>query len=552
MDPQRFDNLAKTVSGSGTRRGFIRLLAVLPLGVTPSSLLHDVPDAVAKNDDHGSSHRRHRRKARHHHQTGKDKDRPADKTKSKAKDRGKKYGHGKSKDQRSGRHRQSDAPLKEGCTPESVAQTCAGTCSEVRNNCGTKVDCGSCACGGCQICQFCDAGTGQCVPNESVAGQICGAARVCQAGGSCVCDPVACADTGPGMSCVGGPTPGVCGCTPESDSETCPGQCGEVRNNCGTPVDCGACTCDPICEECQSCDTTTGQCENQGGICCQSDAGRCQAGMCQPCAAGEVCVGGTCKVCVCDDGSACYPTIQDALAAAGPGATIEICAGTYDENVKIRRDVTLIGAGDGANPARNTIIRGTGSDSVVEIISDTDPDLPTVMLQGLRVTGGSAFNGGGIRKDFGTLTMTDCTVTGNTASESGGGIFMFDGALSMSFCTVSANSVTAPGDFKRGGGIDNHQGNVTLKSCIISGNSTAGIGGGICNDPGNHPCGTVTLEDTEVVGNSAGTEGGGIFSGEFCGVELFIGSNSVRRNTPDNCAGHAGNFIAQPGVCAAS
>jgi hypothetical protein len=39
MDPVRFDRLAKSLSGAGTRRGTMRLLAILPLGVTLASFL---------------------------------------------------------------------------------------------------------------------------------------------------------------------------------------------------------------------------------------------------------------------------------------------------------------------------------------------------------------------------------------------------------------------------------------------------------------------------------------------------------------------------------
>src|SRR5215213_12021869 len=73
MDPRRFDTLARTLAAAGTRRGLLRLLAALPLGVAVVSLFDDAPDATAEDDDHGSSHRRHRRKARHRHKPGSDK-----------------------------------------------------------------------------------------------------------------------------------------------------------------------------------------------------------------------------------------------------------------------------------------------------------------------------------------------------------------------------------------------------------------------------------------------------------------------------------------------
>jgi len=76
MDPVHFDSLTKTLSASGTRRGFVRLLAALPLGMMLVSVFGDEPDALAIDDDYGSSYRHHRRVARHRHNPGQHKDNP--------------------------------------------------------------------------------------------------------------------------------------------------------------------------------------------------------------------------------------------------------------------------------------------------------------------------------------------------------------------------------------------------------------------------------------------------------------------------------------------
>ena len=65
MDSERFDRVAKTLAQTGTRRGVVRLLAVLPVaGVLADRLAEDASAAG----------RRKRRKAKHRHQTGKHKD----------------------------------------------------------------------------------------------------------------------------------------------------------------------------------------------------------------------------------------------------------------------------------------------------------------------------------------------------------------------------------------------------------------------------------------------------------------------------------------------
>src|SRR5215207_5696372 len=141
MDSRRFDALAKSLAGTDTRRRIVRLLAVLPLGVTLTSVFGDGPDATAKkkkqqtDDDHGSSHRRHRRKAKHRHQTGNNKE------------------HRKGK--RKGKRKGSDPGNDPGTTATSCTKrTCTlGVCGSQSDGCGGTMRCG------CGTNQLCDEGT---------------------------------------------------------------------------------------------------------------------------------------------------------------------------------------------------------------------------------------------------------------------------------------------------------------------------------------------------------------------------------------------------------
>lgn len=95
----------------------------------------------------------------------------------------------------------------------------------------------------------------------------------------------------------------------------------------------------------------------------------------EPC--GDVCASG------------CQATsIQQAIEDAEDGATIRLCAETYNETLTIEKDVTLIGAGDGAD---GTVLDGQGNGSVVTV-PGLGVVLPgaTVMLEGLRITGGNS------------------------------------------------------------------------------------------------------------------------------------------------------------------
>jgi hypothetical protein len=220
------------------------------------------------------------------------------------------------------------------------------------------------------------------------------------------------------------------------------------------------------------------------------------------CAATSLCLSQTCQPCdVCPSGCP-FSLVQDAITAAVPAATIRICAGTYSEDLTINKNLTLIGAGDGAG-AGNSILHGVGTASVVTI-----PGGSTISLQRLRITGGNAGSGGGI-------------VTGNVINGS---------TVSLTACTVAGNAAAF------GGGIANF-GTLTLTDSTVSGNTAADLGGGIYNSNGD----TVTLDaSSRITGNQADPndpDSGGIHN--FGGAVTLSSTDIVTGNTPDNCGGTA-------------
>src|SRR6185369_597111 len=193
----------------------------------------------------------------------------------------------------------------------------------------------------------------------------------------------------------------------------------------------------------------------------------------------------------------------------------------------------------------------------------------TVQISGLTISNGNFPIGGGIFNNGGTLTVTDCTLSGNTSDDGGlgsfgGGIFNSPtGQLTLTNSIVSGNSV---GTFGGGGGIYN-QGTATLTNSIVSGNSGGGnslggfgfgFGGGINNigtltltnstvsgnsahsggGINNWPNGTVTLTNSTVSGNSAIVDGGGIF---HQGLDLTLTGVTVTNNRADSDNNGAGS-----------
>ncbi len=162
----------------------------------------------------------------------------------------------------------------------------------------------------------------------------------------------------------------------------------------------------------------------------------------------------------------------------------------------------------------------------------------TASLNGLTITAGSTGSGGGILNE-GNLTVSDCTISDNTADGDGGGIsnagtitvtgtsFSGDQSISTNCCngfgaglfntgtgtitnsTFTGNSMGFNGGSNgSGGGLFNSGGSLIVSACTFSGNTANVSGGGVGNSGG-----TMTLSNSTLSGNSAGSSGGGIFNG---------------------------------------
>ena len=65
--------------------------------------------------------------------------------------------------------------------------------------------------------------------------------------------------------------------------------------------------------------------------------------------------------------------------------------------------------------------------------------MSTASISGMTISGGSAFNGGGLA-NYGTTTLTNCTVSGSYAANRGGGLYNLNGTINLTNCTLSGNS----------------------------------------------------------------------------------------------------------------
>jgi hypothetical protein len=154
----------------------------------------------------------------------------------------------------------------------------------------------------------------------------------------------------------------------------------------------------------------------------------------------------------------------------------------------------------------------------------------TLTMTQCTVSGNSAFFGGGV-SNRGTLTIKDSTVSGNSASEEGNGIEN-TGVLTITGSMIVGN--TALDSSCTGGGV-NSSGTLAITDSTVSGN-TAGLGGGVVSSE------TLTINHSTVSDNTAAT-GGGIFSSH----KVTITNSTFSHNTADAAIDNYGGTLTITG-----
>ena len=257
---------------------------------------------------------------------------------------------------------------------------------------------------------------------------------------------------------------------------------------CGTGETCSNGDCSVACTD--ECSSGTKQCSGNGYQTCGNyDSDSClEWGTVTACGSGEACSNGSCaptcsnecssgskecyqfgyrdcgnydsdvclewsgkKTCsVCIDGS-CPSSIQAAIDLASAGDTIYVASGTYNENIEIKDDLTIMGEG-----ATWTIIRGTGTDAVVSKSYQNFTKGSTIKR--VAIENGTK----GIELFSGILKLEQSIVRNNT----GYGIYLSSSPTTISNCRISSNS---------GDGIEAYQSSLTISNNIINSNSGSGI-----------------------------------------------------------------------------
>jgi hypothetical protein len=247
-------------------------------------------------------------------------------------------------------------------------------------------------------------------------------------------------------------------------------------------------------------------------------------------------------------------SLRQALADANDGDTINFTVtgviGLTSSELTVDKSITISGPG----PDILTVSRSSNTAFRIFHVMVGQ----TVNIEGLTISNGNADIGGGILNDQATLTLTNCSVVNNVASQSGGGIAdgFAGGSLTIIHSTISGNSAVGPfpftfgygGGISGGGTITNSTiannysglegggiaGGGTITNCIISNN---GAGGGDNNFPGagGGILGGWTISNCTISGNS-------VFGSAFKGAGLGGGIYAVGTATISNTT-FSGNHI---------
>ncbi len=260
-------------------------------------------------------------------------------------------------------------------------------------------------------------------------------------------------------------------------------------------------------------------------------------------------------------------TYENGLPATpNPPDTIVVPAGSYGLGsnvgaIAISQSLSIVGAGAHTTSVAQTV--GT-PDRVFDIQIPPGGAVPTVVISGLKISGGTATSSnGGVGGDIrskGNLTLGEDWITGGTAND-GGGAGDSAGTMTVTHSLVSGNASVAPGCAVpcagEAGGLwtaaDSSSGPTPAKLVVDNStiaSNTATFGGGIVS-VGNES--TVTITSSTIAnndgGNFTGTSGGLLaFQGGAISVQgSIVAFNTVKLSgttTPSNC-GVAGTT---PGV----
>jgi CSLREA domain-containing protein len=215
-------------------------------------------------------------------------------------------------------------------------------------------------------------------------------------------------------------------------------------------------------------------------------------------------------------------SLRDAVATANPGDTVQVPAGHYVltlGDIISETSLTIVGAG-----ARSTVLDGNGASRIFQFPNSGGTQ--AVELDDLSLINGLAATPdvrnrilvGGALTGKASLTLRRCRLAGNQALV-GGAVYAL-GDLTIDQCTITGN--TANQGFFGGGGIAANGNTFTMTNSTVTGNTAIGLGGGALIAVSE-----LHLINITVTANQASLGGGGLFlSGNGSLANSIIADNT--------------------------
>lgn len=235
------------------------------------------------------------------------------------------------------------------------------------------------------------------------------------------------------------------------------------------------------------------------------------------------CDGWVDEVEVCDEPDA---TLQEVIDASPDGATLLICAGTWDELLDLSdRELMLVGV----EGAESTTISGGGEGVPLTVSGDAEVTVMGLTLaDGVGELGGGAScrganlhfidavvrdseatRGGGIYARSCELIVETSLVADNVATEQGGGVYAEECSGGFFDSSVDGNlGLEGGGAFLFGGSIEVSGGGFTANEATTTDESTWGSGSG---GGGLWTSSTGAVAGTRIAENHSGYNGGGVY-----------------------------------------
>jgi len=179
-------------------------------------------------------------------------------------------------------------------------------------------------------------------------------------------------------------------------------------------------------------------------------------------------------------------------------------------------EIIIAGAVDITGPGSDKMSI-TGNSRIFN--TSSAPTGAAISVSAMRLFGGKGGVGGAIYGEDESLTLNDCSLHSNVASESGGAVYLYQGNVTIRRCDLSNNTAEYNGGAIVGG-------KLLIEDSVLGGNSSNNSNGGAVFMVSNA---SATIIRSTLSGNSARYSGGAIYF--YNSGSLFVENSTISANT---------------------